>query len=59
MPSTDISLRDDSGKEVGIGEPGELCVKGPQVMQGYWRNQAETDKVNEDHQPIITRLRAR
>jgi long-chain acyl-CoA synthetase len=45
MPSTDISLRDEEGNEVNIGEPGELCAKGPQVMNGYWRNEDETKKV--------------
>jgi long-chain acyl-CoA synthetase len=36
MPSTDIKLLDDDGREVGIGEAGEICAKGPQVMTGYW-----------------------
>ena len=41
-PSTDISLRDDDGNEVALGEPGELCAKGPQVMAGYWRREDAT-----------------
>ncbi|MDA1100388.1 MAG: AMP-binding protein [Proteobacteria bacterium] len=45
MPSTEISLRDADGVEVAMGEPGELCVKGPQVMQGYWRKPEETAAV--------------
>jgi long-chain acyl-CoA synthetase len=45
VASTDISLRDEDGKEVGIGEPGELCVKGPQVMTGYWRKPDATAEV--------------
>jgi len=42
MPRTDISIRDDCGAETPIGEPGELCIKGPQVMRGYWRRPDET-----------------
>ncbi len=36
VPSTDVKLLDDDGREVGVGEAGEICVKGPQVMSGYW-----------------------
>ena len=42
LPSTDVSIRDDNGKEVPIGTSGELCIKGPQVMPGYWKRPDET-----------------
>lgn len=42
LPSTDIKLIDDDGKEVPQGQSGELCVKGPQVMKGYWQRPEET-----------------
>jgi long-chain acyl-CoA synthetase len=45
LPSTDVSLRDDDDHEPAIGKPGELCVKGPQVMQGYWKRLDENEKV--------------
>ena len=45
IPSTDLSVRDDDGKELPLGEVGELCFKGPQVMRGYWNQPAETAKV--------------
>ena len=45
LPSTDLSIRDDDGKEVPVGEAGELCAKGPQVMVGYWRNEDATREV--------------
>jgi long-chain acyl-CoA synthetase len=45
VSSTDISILDDEGQAVAIGEPGELAIKGPQVMRGYWQNPEETEKV--------------
>jgi long-chain acyl-CoA synthetase len=45
VPSTYISIRDDAGNEVPIGQPGEICAKGPQVMAGYWNRPDETAKV--------------
>jgi len=49
LPSTDISLRDEDGNEVAMGEAGELCAKGPQVMQGYWNQpQANAESFTDD-----------
>ncbi|MEW6147487.1 MAG: long-chain fatty acid--CoA ligase [Bradyrhizobium sp.] len=45
VPSTWISIRDDDGNEVPLGQPGEICAKGPQVMSGYWNRPDETAKV--------------
>lgn len=45
ISSTELVLRDDDGKEVPLGSAGEICVRGPQVMKGYWNSPAETAKV--------------
>ena len=45
LPSTELSIRDDDGNEVPIGQPGEICIRGPQVMAGYWNRPDETAKV--------------
>jgi long-chain acyl-CoA synthetase len=45
VPSTEVTIRDDDGKVLPAGEPGEICVRGPQVMQGYWNRPEETLQV--------------
>lgn len=45
LPTTDIAILDDDGKEVALGEQGEICIRGPQVMKGYWNRPDETEKV--------------
>jgi long-chain acyl-CoA synthetase len=45
LPSTDIAIRDDEGRDLKLGEAGELCIKGPQVMASYWKKPDETAKV--------------
>ncbi|MDD2924624.1 long-chain-fatty-acid--CoA ligase [Rhodoferax sp.] len=45
VPSTWLKLLDDDGNEVALGEPGEIAIKGPQVMAGYWQRPDETAKV--------------
>ena len=42
VPSTEIAIRDDEGRDLPFGEPGEICIRGPQVMAGYWKRPDET-----------------
>ena len=42
VPNTEIAIRDDNGKDLPIGERGEICIRGPQVMAGYWNRPEET-----------------
>ncbi|MEO8673938.1 MAG: long-chain-fatty-acid--CoA ligase [Casimicrobiaceae bacterium] len=48
LPSTEVVLRDDDGKTVAQGLPGEICIRGPQVMAGYWNRPDETAMVMDD-----------
>jgi long-chain acyl-CoA synthetase len=45
VPSTEISIRGEDGKELPLGQPGEICARGPQVMPGYWQRPDETANV--------------
>jgi long-chain acyl-CoA synthetase len=48
ISSTHIAIRGDDGKNVALGQPGEICIRGPQVMAGYWQRPDETAKVMTD-----------
>ncbi|MBB5391642.1 MULTISPECIES: long-chain fatty acid--CoA ligase [unclassified Herbaspirillum] len=48
LPATDIAILDDNGKPVALGQPGEIAIRGPQVMAGYWQRPDETAKVMTD-----------
>ena len=54
IPSTEIQIRDSQGHEVAYGESGELCIRGPQVMKGYWRRPDETAKVIDEQGFLAT-----
>jgi long-chain acyl-CoA synthetase len=45
MSSTEVELRDDANRSVPLGQPGEICIRGPQVMKGYWQRPDETAQV--------------
>ncbi|MFK7815573.1 MAG: AMP-binding protein, partial [Gammaproteobacteria bacterium] len=48
IPNTEISIQDDDGNHLGVEKAGELCIRGPQVMQGYWNRPEETKNVLSD-----------
>ncbi len=45
LPSTEIAIKDDNGNDVDLTQVGEICIRGPQVMKGYWQRPDETAKV--------------
>ncbi|MEJ2045225.1 MAG: AMP-binding protein [Reinekea sp.] len=53
-PSTDVQVRSDDGQVLPVGEPGELCVRGPQVMKGYWNRPGDTAKTIDEDGWLLT-----
>jgi long-chain acyl-CoA synthetase len=45
LPSTEVRICDDDGRDLPLGQSGEICIRGPQVMEGYWKAPEETEKV--------------
>ena len=45
IPGTEIAIRDEDGKDAALGDVGEICIRGPQVMSGYWNRPDETERV--------------
>jgi long-chain acyl-CoA synthetase len=54
ISSTECCIMDDDKKRLPFGEPGELCVRGPQVMKGYWKRPEETEKVMTEDGYLLT-----
>ncbi|MEN9457079.1 MAG: long-chain-fatty-acid--CoA ligase [Neisseriaceae bacterium] len=54
VPSLEVSIRDENGKEMGLNEPGEICVRGPNIMKGYWQRPDESKKVLTDDGWLMT-----
>ncbi|MGO7418134.1 AMP-binding protein, partial [Rhizobium ruizarguesonis] len=45
LPSTELDIRDEEGNSLPLGQVGEICIRGPQVMAGYWQKPEETARV--------------
>ncbi len=53
LPSTEIAIRDDEGKDLPLGEVGEICIRGPQVMAGYWLEPARRNREGDDRRRLL------